>query len=107
MNIILKAINAGNAPPLDRLNRICYGHQDSQKINLQYEDGCSINMRAKWKRLFFHCMALNGGNDGESGKGNVKQESKNFRTDTLEPDPVTSVQISGQMIITGHATGYG
>ena len=105
MNIFSKAINASNVPPLDKLNKICYGYQDSENIDLKYEDGCSIDMRGRWKRLFFHCMSLNGCNDGESAKGNVKQESINFRTDTLEPDPVTSVQISGQIIITGHATG--
>ena len=60
---------------------------------------------AKWRSLFYHSMALHCDNADETGEATVKHDSINFRTDTAEPDPVTSIQVSGQILVTGHETG--
>ena len=102
----LKAINAANAPLSSRLNTVTCLDESVPKLEIIFEDGCSMDQGAKWRSLFYHSMALHCDNADETGEATVKHDSINFRTDTAEPDPVTSIQVSGQIVVTGHETGY-
>jgi len=95
---LLRAIINRRAPVLDTLNRIRY-------VEIKYEDGCLNRAKSQWNELVLNHMIINWSGNNLAKESRLHQKTNYISIDIETFGIVTSIKLTGEMIISGHSHG--